>query len=293
MTPQGREWRDRVLTALVLALVILAAITWLSTPLLATVLAVAVLMGAWEWAALAGLSNKASRGAYLVLTALMLAGVYRIQEVPATHEFIMLRVLLWWLLMLQALQWWLFAAWRIWLCQTAHRWPGEGAVLAALEGWLVLVPAWAGLVWLCAEAKSWLYILLALIWLADTAAYVVGRCYGRRHLADQISPAKSWEGVIGALGATLLLAVGIGILRNWPWSKTLVWAGVALVTVVASMVGDLTESLYKRRAGVKDSGHCLPGHGGILDRIDSLTAAVPVYWLGLQGLLWLNGEWQW
>jgi len=157
----------------------------------------------------------------------------------------------------------------------------------------VLIPAWLGLLWLCAEAKPWVYALLAIIWLADTAAYGVGRRFGRRRLADQISPAKSWEGVAGALGAVALLAVVTGILRGWPWSKTLTWVGVALVTVVASVVGDLTESLYKRRAGVKDSGRCLPGHGGILDRIDSLTAAVPVYWLGMQGLKWSQGDWQW
>lgn len=283
MTPAWREWRDRVLTALVLALALLAAITWLSMPLLAALLAVAVLMGAWEWAAFAGLTDGAFRGGYVVVTALVLAWVYHVQGIAAGRG----------LIMLLAMVWWLIAAWRIWRCQTLRIRPREGALLVALEGWLVLVPAWTGLVWLSAEAKPWLYVLLALIWLADTAAYVVGRRYGRRRLADQISPVKSWEGVIGALCATALLAVAIGILRDWPWSKTLTWGSVALLTVVASVVGDLTESLYKRRAGLKDSGRCLPGHGGILDRIDSLTAAVPVYWLGLHGLKWPDGEWQW
>ncbi len=280
MTPEGRELRDRVLTALALALTALAAVTWLPPPLLASALAVVALMGAWEWASL---NFRASQGGYVLITALLLAWIYHVSGNPLWRVA----------LMLPAMAWWLVALGRIWLCQARRRRPAEGATMLALEGWLILIPAWMGLVWLCAEGKPWVYALLAVVWLADTAAYVVGRRYGRRRLADQISPAKSWEGAAGALVATALLAVVIGIVRGWPGSKSLIWLAVVLVTVAASMVGDLTESLSKRRAGVKDSGRCLPGHGGILDRIDSLTAAVPVYWLGLQGLRWSHGEWQW
>ncbi|MEA3412443.1 MAG: phosphatidate cytidylyltransferase, partial [Pseudomonadota bacterium] len=137
------------------------------------------------------------------------------------------------------------------------------------------------LVDLHAERPELLLYLLVLIWLADSAAYFSGKKLGRTRLAPALSPGKSREGVFGALAATLLL----GLAGAWWFDAGLVdgvyFVILSLLTALVSVEGDLFESLLKRRAGVKDSGRILPGHGGVLDRIDSLTAAAPVFWMGL------------
>ena len=120
-----------------------------------------------------------------------------------------------------------------------------------------------------------------LVWGADTAAYFAGRRFGKNKLLVSVSPGKSWEGVWGALLASLLLSLVGGFYFEFTASQLLLFMLVGLLTVVFSIVGDLNESYYKRRVGLKDSGKILPGHGGILDRIDSLTAAAPVYYFGL------------
>jgi phosphatidate cytidylyltransferase len=152
-----------------------------------------------------------------------------------------------------------------------------------VSGLLVLIPAWAGLVWIhqLSRGPYLVLFLLVLIWIADSGAYFAGRRWGRRKLAPLVSPGKTREGAYGALAGGLLwggvLAALYGV--SVPQQGCLVL--LCLLTVVASIVGDLYESLSKRERGVKDSGSLLPGHGGILDRIDSLTAAAPVFALGL------------
>ena len=124
-------------------------------------------------------------------------------------------------------------------------------------------------------------ILLAIIWIADSAAYFSGKAFGKHKLAMHVSPGKTWEGVMGATLAVLVTAFVIARYMDYTPENTLAFMLIALTTMIISIVGDLLESLFKRRAGVKDSSHLLPGHGGILDRIDSLVAAAPVFLLGL------------
>jgi phosphatidate cytidylyltransferase len=159
----------------------------------------------------------------------------------------------------------------LWL---ANRWRGENFFLRALTGTLVILPTWAAMVAL-RERSAWLLLgVMALVWIADTAAYFAGRRFGRHKLAPQISPGKSWEGVAGAGIALVLYASAI--------SAAIVGLRIpgALILAAAllyfSILGDLYESWMKRVAGVKDSGSILPGHGGVLDRIDALTAALPI-----------------
>lgn len=169
---------------------------------------------------------------------------------------------------------WLLAGWR-----TRH------PVVLAVAGWLVLVPTWLAFVELQAAPARFLFIL-GVVWIADTAAYLVGRRFGRRRLAPAISPGKTWEGVAGAGGAVAVyyaLACMAGFPHNAPWNVTGGAIVVALVAVM-SIEGDLFESWMKRQAGVKDSGTLLPGHGGLLDRIDGLTASIPAVALLLHAL---------
>jgi phosphatidate cytidylyltransferase len=135
------------------------------------------------------------------------------------------------------------------------------------------------------EANGLILAVMVLVWVADIGAYFSGRRFGKNKLAPQVSPGKSWEGVYGGLAASLLVTLVVGLSRDWSGSALLIALAGAAVVVLISVVGDLTESMFKRQAGLKDSSNLLPGHGGVLDRIDSLTAAIPVFAV----LLWLAG----
>ncbi|MGH8714110.1 MAG: phosphatidate cytidylyltransferase [Casimicrobiaceae bacterium] len=151
-----------------------------------------------------------------------------------------------------------------------------------IVGWLVLTATWMAVVALQARSPRLLLALMAIVWIADTAAYFAGRRFGRRKLAPAISPGKTWEGVYGALAAVAVYALlllpfasAAGYSRPLGAGAAVLWVALALALVALSIVGDLLESQLKRQCGVKDSGAILPGHGGVLDRIDALTAAMP------------------
>ena len=174
---------------------------------------------------------------------------------------------------------WLFVA-PAWL---SAQWPSQRPFAMGIVGAIVLVGAWVAIVDLQAHSPWLVLAAMAVVWLADTAAYFSGRRFGRRKLAPTISPNKSWEGVWGgmlavALYALALTAIGSRVGYAGEWKLSLALAFVAFVVVLAaiSIVGDLYESMLKRQAGVKDSGTLLPGHGGVLDRIDALLPAMPL-----------------
>jgi phosphatidate cytidylyltransferase len=152
----------------------------------------------------------------------------------------------------------------------------------AIVGWLVLIATWVAVVALQTSSPGLLLAMMAIVWIADTAAYFTGRRFGRRKLAPSISPGKTWEGVYGALAAVAIyalllvpLAAAAGSTRPLDAVATAIWVALALLLTGLSIIGDLFESQLKRQRGVKDSGGILPGHGGVLDRIDALTAAMP------------------
>lgn len=259
--------KQRLLTAVVLIPLFLGAV-FAPTALFAMVVSVVVLLGAWEWSALSGLKQRRSRLVLVaVIAAAMAAAWYA--AVMAGGVFVFIGALLWWLFGFKVI-----AVYR-----------GDHAVRplsTALAGVLILVPAWLALIVLhsAENGPASVLFLFVLIWTADTGAYFVGRRFGKRKLAPQVSPGKSWEGALGALALTAMVAYVGGRWFGVPDAHLLLFVSLALVTIVFSIAGDLMESLYKRRAGVKDSGHLLPGHGGVLDRIDSMTAAAPVFALG-------------
>jgi phosphatidate cytidylyltransferase len=152
----------------------------------------------------------------------------------------------------------------------------------AVVGWLVLIATWVAVVALQTRSPGVLLAMMAIVWIADTAAYFAGRRFGRRKLAPSISPGKTWEGVYGALAAVAIyalllvpLAAAAGYTRPLDAIAAAIWVALTLLLTGLSIIGDLFESQLKRQRGVKDSGAILPGHGGVLDRIDALTAAMP------------------
>ena len=257
--------RKRITTAA--ALIALLLVVLFGLPAFATVLllTVVVLMGAWEWSAFLKWTDPRARGAFVAVVGILLPVAWVVTRTPAGLEALLAAALLWWLV---ALAWIVIAPRRV------RPWS------AALAGLLSLVPAWLALTHLrgTAHGAQWVLFALVLVWMADIGAYFCGRRFGRRRLAPAVSPGKTWEGALGGLAASGIVALIGGAWFRLPLGPFLV---LCLVAVAFSIVGDLTESLLKRFAGMKDSGTLFPGHGGVMDRIDSVTGAAPVLLLGL------------
>lgn len=261
--------KQRVITALILAACLLVVLFVLPATVSVLVLGAVICMGAWEFAAFGGLRNPRARLAYAVGVGLLLvAASLWCREAPQRVALYSIACL-----------WWGAAC--LWLL-LAPTWRRPLLVLAC--GALVLVPCFVAIADVQSAATGLVRGPQAVLWLlawvfsADIGAYFAGRAFGRLKLAPRISPGKTWEGVIGGvLFATLLAAAG----ARWFGLPLLPVMSFGVALIAASIVGDLTESLFKRGAGLKDSGMLLPGHGGVLDRIDSVTAAAPLFALGL------------
>jgi len=255
--------RARLLTALVLLMVLgLLLFRAPATVWQGAVLA-AALVASWEWAGLSRFPGL-SRLFYVLVTA-ALAGA--LSWASAQDSAMLLKVLyaasiLFWVLLAPP---WLARQWRV-----------DSPALLALTGWVVILPTGFALVSLRMAGPWTLLMFMAVVWLSDTAAYFVGRAFGRRKLAPAISPGKTWEGVAGAVGAVLLYAVVLEASGHAIHNFATGWIPLLLAMTVLGIEGDLFESWIKRCAGVKDSGVILPGHGGILDRIDALTSTLPL-----------------
>jgi phosphatidate cytidylyltransferase len=265
--------RQRVLTALLLAPLAILLILLVPTSIFAWLLAVAFLAATWEWTRLAGMKNRANRGVALGF---------------ATVLFVLLWLLrssawLWPALMIAGVAWWLLVC--VWLRHFAFGAAPtpENRNLKLLAGVFVIFPAWVAALSIHGSEPHghvWTFLAMLLVWAADTGAYFAGRFFGKRKLAPQISPGKTWAGVYGAFATSaLVLAVG-GWLLGVRDARLIGLIIVTVVTVASSIVGDLLESLMKRHANVKDSGVLFPGHGGLLDRLDSVFAALPIFALG-------------
>ncbi|MHB1214806.1 MAG: phosphatidate cytidylyltransferase [Thiobacillus sp.] len=265
MTPLLR----RVLTALLLLAVFVPAVLWAPAWLWAALMAGMIGMAAYEWARLSHfppLSARAYAG-LLTLCALVLPPLLA-ADWPAYQTA----------LIVLAVGFWLVAA-PLWLL---GRWHATQPFIRAVVGVVVLLPTWAALLYLHARGPGILLGVMAIVWIADTAAFFSGRHFGRRKLAPAISPGKTWEGVAGAFVALALYASALSLLAGMP----LLWLLLMVSGLLyLSVLGDLFESWIKRVSGMKDSGDMLPGHGGVLDRIDALTATLPVA-TGM--LMWLE-----
>ena len=262
--------KTRVITALVLVPLIVSLVLYRDTTVFLSVSGIAFIIAGWEWSLLAGIIKPAARLIYIfILLCVMVVSIL----LEAIQDYIIFVSVFWWIAAIIGI---LFIKyWRPFLDLS-------GTKLAS--GILILVSAWLSLVKLHAEFDyplSLLLYLFVLIWTADIAAYFCGKYWGKNKLASIISPGKTREGVYGALVMCMLLAVIYFSYINLDLIHIVYFLVLSVFTVCMSVVGDLTESIFKRNAGLKDSGNILPGHGGVLDRIDSLTAAAPIYAVGL------------
>ncbi|KRA21214.1 MULTISPECIES: phosphatidate cytidylyltransferase [unclassified Lysobacter] len=275
--------RTRLLAALVMAPIAIAAILLLHTPWVMALAAVLFLIGLWEWFDLAEIEDTLSRTVLLAANlALMVAIVWASRsgapEIAGVPSMVLFKIaslvgVIWWLLALLWLQRYQFAS--------NHESYARAFKLAA--GTLSVIPAWCALAWIHAgqpNGHRWLLTALAIVWAADSGAYFAGRKFGRLKLAPRVSPNKTIEGVVGGVLAGVAVGIAFASFAGAQPYQLPAVALVAFVAVLFSVVGDLFESLLKRHAGVKDSGHLIPGHGGILDRVDGVLAALPVFALG-------------
>ncbi len=273
--------KQRILTAIVAIPLLVAALFYFPLGWLAVLFGLFIAAAAWEWASLSGMRRMSTRLGYVVgMLLLGAAAIYGILRQPSPIVSFLAAAVLWWL-------------WA--LVELVSRKEVNAGMFAApagraVGGFLVLVPLWVASVYLLAadtERPRALLFLLVLVWVADSAAYFAGSVLGRTRLAPHVSPGKTVEGVVGGVIGAVLLAWLCGTMI-WKFEAGLLvrWIGLAAVTALFSVVGDLTESKLKRIAGVKDSGRLFPGHGGVLDRIDALTAAAPIFVLG--GIVFLK-----
>ncbi len=261
--------KSRVITAIVLLLLLLSALFLLPAMAWAVLAIVMVMQGVTEWSKLAKLESTAGKVYWGLTLVIMVAIQFFAPQAQGAQLAMHL-----WIYAVSAVLWlfivptWMIASWKV-----------ENPIVMALVGWALLIPTGLAMMDLRAISPWLLLFVMGLVWVADSAAYFAGRKFGKRKLAPSISPGKTWEGVAGAmLGVTIYVVavwnymggsmgghavLPVLLLAAW-W-----WVGLAII-------GDLFESAIKRQAGVKDSGALLPGHGGLLDRIDALTSTLPL-----------------
>lgn len=263
--------KQRFLTAIVLAPLALFGVFGLPLEYFVYLLDVIMLLAAWEWANLSGFSEGKKRYGYVAVIAVIVAASHAFYSLLPVSEILLVSVLCWFV----ALYWVLkFPAGNGWRAEWQR----------ALVGVVVLMPCWFAFVQLKAGESGELLILLLflLVWGADVGAYFSGKKFGCNKLAPNVSPGKTREGVYGGLLACVVVALIFAIFEATSVGQAIVLLLLAIIVGCFSVLGDLFESMMKRYRGIKDSSQLLPGHGGILDRIDSLTSAAPLFVVGMQ-----------
>lgn len=279
--------KQRILTAVVLLLLALYCIFFLPLEGFGIFALAVISMGAWEWSPLMGVRRVSGRVAYTGSVAAIILVLYTLAPINNLWQSDGLAAPIFSTIVIGGL-WWLVAIAMVLSFPQSRRFWQKTRIWVGLFGWLILVPAWAALVSIRAlnfdENElfgAWTVLFIfALVWAADVGAYAAGRAFGRHKLMPAVSPGKTMEGFSGGVALALIVMILVAHFLPVPRELYTGFYTVGLATVLASVFGDLNESMFKRCAGVKDSGTLLPGHGGVLDRIDSLTSALPIFALG-------------
>ncbi|MFT5757650.1 MAG: phosphatidate cytidylyltransferase [Alteromonadaceae bacterium] len=277
--------KHRIITAVVLAPAVIAAIFYLPLAYFAGLLLIIMAIGAWEWGPLMGFANVKRRLSFVLVTVFLIGSLWH--YFPLDHLWLSVSQLqhsiiyiLW-----GAVAWWLLSAVLTFLYPRYSKFWSSHRSVRALFGWLTLVPTWLAFIVLRSSEYSYdvlhgaqlLMFLFLMVWSADVGAYFVGKSMGKHKLLPNVSPGKTMEGFIGGVICACVLITIAGLIMEWNVEQFMYVLPVTVLITTVSVLGDLNESMFKRQAGIKDSGSILPGHGGILDRIDSLTATAPIY----------------
>ncbi|KTF13503.1 phosphatidate cytidylyltransferase [Pseudoalteromonas sp. H105] len=276
--------KQRILTSLVLAPLALLLVFYTPLTLFSYIAGAIVLIGAWEWSAFMGLCDKLKRFAFVVFIALLLALLnwhWPIESLWIDGQLVGDANYIFTL----SFSWWVVATYLVWRYPAMAKAWNDGIVMRAIAGILTLVPLWLALNTLRSAnylesthfGSILILVVLGIVWSADIGAYFTGKNFGKHKLMPKVSPNKTIEGLAGGVIAAVTFVL---VFCHFSDVDMAVWPIYAVMTIfiaLFSAIGDLLESMFKREAGLKDSGSCLPGHGGILDRLDSLTAAAPIF----------------
>jgi phosphatidate cytidylyltransferase len=286
--------KQRIITALILAPLAIAAIFYMSLENFSILIMAVMAIGAWEWGPLMGFENKRRRIAFVITTIILICAIWYYfplmsfwnnqDQLQSTIQSIL------WI----AVAWWLVSAALTFLYPRYSSFWSSHRSIRGVFGWLTLVPTWLAFVVLRSndynadpyQGAQLIMFLFLMVWSADVGAYFVGKAIGKHKLMPNVSPGKTMEGFIGGVIFACILVAIAGANLAWNQQQFILVIGVTVVITTISVLGDLNESMFKRQAGIKDSGTILPGHGGILDRIDSLTATAPIYALCYAYLGW-------
>jgi len=267
----------RILTGSLLIFAILLEILLFSAQVVAWITGIVIAVGAWEWAGICGWQSRITHALYVgAMFLTMLLGYWSLEHYPEAIVYILLISCIWWIIAIR---------WIVYHQRRGYSSMPTSPYLKTLLGGLILLPGWCALYVLHDRyGGEWVVFLFALIAATDTGAFFVGKHWGRTKLADKVSPGKTWEGVFGGLLGGILITLIFAVFQRMSLSELIIFTSLCLTTVIASIAGDLLESLFKRQMQLKDSSQILPGHGGVLDRIDSLTSATPIFLLGMIAL---------
>jgi phosphatidate cytidylyltransferase len=264
--------KQRLITAVILIPLVIWGVYSLPANYLGGIFSAFVLLGAWEWSRLSEVSSFSMRILYVLIVALL---IWNLKVGDSYFMGIMYIAAFWWLLALGWLR----------VPDFARNTNLKVKMVKLLAGMLVLLPTLMAIIYLHGSEQygpSWLLYMMALAWVADSGAYFAGKRWGNHKLAPSISPGKTREGVYGSFVLIVPYALIGGYLLGLRDTDLWFFVVLSILLVPVSVLGDLFESLIKRHSGFKDSGVLLPGHGGVMDRIDSLTAVAPLFLLGLQ-----------
>ncbi|MWN05065.1 phosphatidate cytidylyltransferase [Gilliamella sp. Pas-s95] len=268
----------RILAAIVLIPLVIAVVFFVPLSVFSLIIILVCGLAAWEWAQFLHITNKYSRLVFVISIVVLLSILYLI---PNSCE---LKIRLFAVILFLSIIWWIIALCLVLSYPDTIKYWCNSIVIKLLFAFFTLVPFFISMI----ELRSinynsnsyigaiWLLYVFVLVWATDTGAYFAGRTFGKRKLAAKVSPGKTIEGFIGGVSLAIIISLIAYFFNLFDMAFSVFFVS-SLLAILVSVLGDLTESMFKREAGIKDSGHLIPGHGGILDRIDSLTAAVPVF----------------
>ena len=277
--------KQRIITASILAPAAILAIFYLPLVYFAALFLAIIGIGAWEWGPLMGFKDNKRRIGFVAAT-LVLIGVIWAYLFPSdlwlsTKELHSYAMSILWL----AVFWWVLSAFLMFSYPNSSGFWSKHHSVRAMFGWLTLIPTWLAFMVIRTNdyqvdpfhGAQLLMFLFLMVWSADVGAYFVGKAMGKNKLMPNVSPGKTFEGFLGGVASACVLVMIVAFSLDWSGEQVTKALMVTVLITTVSVLGDLNESMFKRQAGVKDSGSILPGHGGILDRIDSLTATAPVF----------------